>query len=242
MLRTILPQPVKLALRLARRFLADVRSGHRRRFAGPPEKGPGSDAPFVPAVRVTQPVLNATTELSRINKVHNMRIAVASIEEVVVRPGEIFSFYHTVGRPSRAKGFREGINIVNGSVVEDFGGGLCQLSSIIYHASLCAGLQIVERTNHSVDLYHDRPRYTPLGADATVFYGYKDLRIGNDTAHSVRFRFEVGETSLTCIVESVGDLREHDVTFETVHEDERGFRVVSKRGGEPVAVSTYRKG
>ncbi len=241
MVRHVVPQPVKLALRLAQRCVADLRTGLRRRFARPGRENAAAARPLVPALCLTQPVFNATTELSRINKIHNMTVAASSIEATVIHPGEIFSFYRVVGRPSRANHFREGINIVDGRVVEDFGGGLCQLSSIIYHVSLRAGLRVLERWNHSVDLYHDRPRYTPLGADATVFYGYKDLRILNDTAHALRFRFEIGDDLLACILESDGAIHEHEVVFETVHDDERGSRVVSKRQGEAIAVSTYRK-
>lgn len=242
MLRNLLPQPVRLALRLARRRMADVRSGHRRRFARPAPANTAADRAFEYSIRLTQPILNATTAQSRINKIHNMKIAAASIEALVIRPGEVFSFYHAVGRPGRRRNFREGINLVNGKVVEDFGGGLCQLSSVIYHASLCAGLEILERWNHSVDLYHDRPRYTPLGADATVFYGYKDLRVLNGTGHPLRLRFDIGDAELTCAVESDGEIRDHSVVFETIHEDEGSFRVVSRRDGEPIAVSNYVKG
>jgi len=58
----------------------------------------------------------------------------------------------------------------------DYGGGLCQLSGIIYHAVLEAGLEILERHPHSLDIYTATTRYTPLGSDAAVVYGHKDLR------------------------------------------------------------------
>lgn len=241
MFRRLAPPSIKLAARLARRWTDDLCSGHRRRFAQPNAAGRPEGQTFGHTLRLTQPIFNATTELSRINKIHNMKIAAARIEALVVEPGRIFSFYRAVGRPGRAQHFRKGINIIDGRVVEDYGGGLCQLSSIIYHSSLRAGLEILERWNHSVDLYQDTPRYTPLGADATVFYGYKDLRVLNASGHPIRFRFDIGDAVLTCSVDSAGPLQEHPVVFETVHDDERTVRVVTRRDGHPLSVSNYLK-
>jgi hypothetical protein len=51
----------------------------------------------------------------------------------------------------------------------------------VYHIGIIAGLDIIERYNHSVDIYTDDTRFAPLGTDATVVYGYKDLRIRNNT-------------------------------------------------------------
>ena len=239
MLRRIVPHGWKLRVRLARRAWSDFRSGAARRFAQ--KSGRADRARYIHSIALTQPVLNATTEQSRINKIHNIRTASSSIEAVEIRPGEIFSFWRSVGRPSQKNNFKEGINIIGGAVIEDFGGGLCQLSSIIYHVSLMAGLAIVERSNHSVDLYHDRERSTPRGADCAVFYGYKDLRLRNDYDHPVRFRFDVQDRELTCFIESAEALAEKDIRFETILEDAAGFVVVTKDADEIIAESRYQK-
>jgi hypothetical protein len=89
----------------------------------------------------------------------------------------LHSFWHVVGRPSVARGFLPGRSLLAGELRPDYGGGLCQLSGLIYYASLMAGLTIVERHPHSRDIYDEQMRYAPLGADATVAYGFKDLRV-----------------------------------------------------------------
>ena len=95
----------------------------------------------------------------------------------------------------------------------DYGGGLCQLSSIIYHLSIIAGMSIVERHNHSVDIYNDEDRFTPLGADATVAYGYKDLRVKNEYSFPVRFNFEIINDNLIGSVCSTQYIEKRDIVF-----------------------------
>jgi vancomycin resistance protein VanW len=75
------------------------------------------------------------------------------------------------------------------------------LSGLLYHLALVGGLEIVERHAHSVDIYREHERYTPLGADATVVWGFKDLRLRNPYPFAV---------AITCFLDGmrlVGQLR-----------------------------------
>lgn len=236
MIRRIIPQTWKLRLKLMRRAWADVQSGARSKFA---RGAPGQTFPH--SITLQQPMLNATTEQSRVNKVHNIKLASFSIEAIEIKPGEIFSFWQTAGEPSQKNNFKKGINIIRGEIVEAYGGGLCQLSSIMYHLSLIAGLTVLERSNHSVDLYHDKERYTPLGADCAVFYGYKDFRFRNDYDQPVRFRFQVTDENLTCHIDSQKVLPEHAIQFETIHEDAGSVTVATKNADQTIAQSHYQK-
>ena len=96
-------------------------------------------------------------------------------------PGETFSFNNVVGYRTAERGFFPAQEIVYGNYVEGYGGGVCQASTTIYQAALCAGLQIVERRPHS-----EKVRYTELGLDATVYLEKgskhnKDFRFKNNT-------------------------------------------------------------
>jgi len=128
--------------------------------------------------------------------VHNLRLATDRVEDILIPPGGIFSFWHVIGSPSARRGYQQGRNIINGRLQADYGGGLCQLAGLLYHLGLQAGLTIVERHPHSLDIYEDHERYSPLGADATVVYGYKDLRLQNPYPHSLWFRFQLAENQL----------------------------------------------
>ena len=80
---------------------------------------------------------------------------------------------------------------------EEVGGGLCQVSGLIYFLALHGGMNILERHAHSLDIYTEEERFTPLGSDATVVFGYKDLRFMNPYDFPVSLNFLIPETVLT---------------------------------------------
>jgi len=148
------------------------------------------------------------------NKKHNLRLAISTFENLPIAPHEIFSFWHYVKNPTEKAGYKIGINIIQGRLDFDWGGGLCQLSGLLYHLALSAGLDIIERYPHSVDLYTDETRYTPLGADSTTAYGYKDLRIRNNLEAPVCFRVKIEEGNLIGFLCSPNPLKEYELKFE----------------------------
>ena len=76
------------------------------------------------------------------NKITNLRLAAARLDGVVLRPGETFSYWRLIGRPSRRKGYLDGIVLFCGTFRPGVGGGLCQLT-------------VVERYRHSYDVFPD---------------------------------------------------------------------------------------
>lgn len=66
------------------------------------------------------------------NKVKNLQLAIATINQGVIQPGETFSIWKMVGRPSAAKGYLPGLALHNGQISTDIGGGLCQLGNLLY--------------------------------------------------------------------------------------------------------------
>jgi len=117
------------------------------------------------------------------NTVYNIRLASEVINGVLVKPQEIFSFNKYVGPAEKADGYKESTIIANGVFVNGYGGGICQVSSTLYNAVLLANLPIVERYNHSV--YGEATKYVPLGQDAAIFYGYKNLKFKNNLDHDI---------------------------------------------------------
>lgn len=115
-------------------------------------------------------------------KRRNLRLLAESLDGTVVQPGEVWSLWRLAGRPTRARGYGEAAALVNGELTTGIGGATCLLSTVVFNAGLLAGLEVVERSQHSVDTYGDR-RYFELGRDATIEYGYLDLRFRNNHPH-----------------------------------------------------------
>lgn len=116
------------------------------------------------------------------DRLTNIRLTAALINNVVLSPGEEFSFNRRTGEPTRERGFVEAPVIVDGRREPGLGGGMCQVSSTLYNAVLAAQLEVVERHPHSQSV-----SYVPPGRDATT-YTDKDLRFTNNTRHRLIIR------------------------------------------------------
>jgi vancomycin resistance protein VanW len=148
------------------------------------------------------------------NKIHNLTIAAAKINTYTIHPNEVFSFWKIIGAPNESNGFKKGRILKNGILDEEIGGGLCQMSGIFYHASIIAGLCILERHNHTVDIYTDETRFTPLGTDAAVVYGFKDLRVKNNQPFPIKIIAIVNDNFLEIKIASSYKINEQKLYFE----------------------------
>ncbi len=116
------------------------------------------------------------------NKVENLKLALKKLNGLEINPGEYFSYWKSIGKPSYKKGYKEGLILCpNGRFKPGIGGGLCQLSNLIYWMALHTPLTITERYRHSHDVFPDIKRTQPFGSGATCFYNYLDLEIKNTT-------------------------------------------------------------
>ncbi|MTI53736.1 VanW family protein [Geosporobacter ferrireducens] len=115
------------------------------------------------------------------NKVKNLKIAVERMNDIVIHPGETFSYWKTIGKPRKKDGFVEGMVLFYGNFKPGIGGGICQLSNLIYWMTLHTPLTVVERWRHSYDVFPDADRTQPFGSGATCSYNYIDLQIKNET-------------------------------------------------------------
>jgi vancomycin resistance protein VanW len=130
------------------------------------------------------------------NKVTNLRLAVARLDGLVLRPGETFSYWKLIGKPTRRKGYLDGMVLFLGHIGSDVGGGLCQLSNLIFWMTLHTPLTVVERYRHSHDVFPDAGRTQPFGSGATCAYPHRDLMIRNDTCQAFQLCLRVGDTHL----------------------------------------------
>ena len=123
------------------------------------------------------------------NTLYNIGKSAEEINGIIVKPGEVISFNRLVGPADKEDGYKESTIIANGQFVSGYGGGVCQVSTTLYNAALLANLQIIERYNHSI--YGQPTSYVPLGQDAAVFYGYKDLKFKNSLDQQIVIFSEV---------------------------------------------------
>jgi vancomycin resistance protein VanW len=136
------------------------------------------------------------------NKIHNLKIAVKKLNHVVIHPGETFSYWRLIGKPTAKKGYKEGIVLFYGTCKKGIGGGLCQLSNMIYWLTLHTPLSVIERYRHSFDVFPDSDRNQPFGSGATCVFNYRDLMIFNGTNQSFELLLEVTDDQLIGIWKS----------------------------------------
>ena len=115
------------------------------------------------------------------NRINNVSIAASTINNLVLQPGDVFSFNGVVGKRTAEKGYKLAGAYVGGETVDQIGGGICQVSSTIYYCTLIAQLETVERSCHRFSV-----AYLPLGMDATVNWGTLDFKFRNSSEYPVR--------------------------------------------------------
>ncbi len=126
---------------------------------------------------------------SRVNNIHTLARA---LDGRFVAPGATFSFNDTIGERTAAKGYQEAPAIVNGKLVPQLGGGICQMGTTFFNTVFFSGLAVVERTNHSFYISH-----YPTGRDCTVTWGGPDFRFRNDTKSWILIKTDYDSSSVT---------------------------------------------
>ena len=109
------------------------------------------------------------------NRINNLEVAAGHLNNLLVMPGQEISVSDTIKPRTTANGYKSAGAYLNGRTVPAIGGGICQVSSTVYNAVKNAGLTVLERHPHSMPVH-----YLPLGLDAAISAGSKDLRFRND--------------------------------------------------------------
>lgn len=112
-------------------------------------------------------------------KTVNLQQAIKKLDKLIIPAGQTFSYWHSIGQPSRRKGYVNGMLLADGRVTEGIGGGLCQLSNFLFWILMHCDTEIKERYHHSLDVFPDSGRSLPFGSGATVLYNFIDLQIKN---------------------------------------------------------------
>ncbi|CAM3495784.1 VanW family protein [Marinicrinis lubricantis] len=158
-------------------------------------------------------------------KVANLSLAIGRLNGLLIQPGERFSYWRQIGRPSKRKGYQKGMVLFYGTFKEGIGGGLCQLSNLIYWMTLHTPLTIHERYRHSYDVFPDSSRTQPFGSGATCAYNYLDLQIDNRVSSVYQLHLYLTDTHL------VGEWRCSQKPFYHFEVYEKEHRITAESWG-----------
>jgi len=126
------------------------------------------------------------------NRSINISLAANEINNYILPPGEVFSFNKIVGPRTKEKGYQKAHVYDGGKIIYGIGGGICQVSTTLYNASLYANFEIIERNSHQFTV-----DYAPLGQDSSVSYGYEDYVFKNNTPYPIKIVLEIKDVTTT---------------------------------------------
>jgi vancomycin resistance protein YoaR len=191
---------------------------------------------------------STTFSTGQVNRSYNIAIASKSLNNIVLKPGEEFSFNKTTGKRIKSNGYKSAPVIENGEMQLDYGGGVCQVSSTLYNSVLLSGLDIVHVKNHTIP-----SSYVIKGRDATVADSGIDLLFKNSFDHTVFIKSHVdGNTLYTEIYGNKADMKDVEITTSVDGVSPTGYKRVNdpsmpagkekidKNGRNAYSVSTYR--
>lgn len=129
------------------------------------------------------------------NRIQNVTVGAAHVNGLVLEPGAVVSISALLGPRDAAHGYALAGVYSGGKTVPGYGGGICQVSSTVYNAAMNAGLKVIQRYPHSMPV-----SYLPLGQDAAISWGSKDLVIQNPYDTPVTFAAAVDGLTLNAAV------------------------------------------
>ena len=140
----------------------------------------------------------------------NIILAAEHINGTVLMPGDVFSFNDVVGQRTKAAGFKEAPAYFGGKVVQEYGGGICQVSSTLYNAALYSNLEIIDRSNHSFT-----PSYVKAGLDATVSWGGPEFKFSNNRNYPIKIVCDTSGKHVNIKIYGLKTENDYTVKLET---------------------------
>lgn len=120
------------------------------------------------------------------NKAVNIKLSCEKINGIVIHPGEVFSFWKTVGKTTKRKGYKDGRVLVGNRIEPGIGGGLCNLGNTIHLLVLHSPLEVTEFHNHSDALAPDGEKRVPFSTGTCISYNNIDYRFKNNTDQDIQ--------------------------------------------------------
>ena len=185
---------------------------------------------------------STTFSTSMAGRAENIRVSSNRISDVLLMPGEIYSYNKLTGIRTIANGYYNAPVIVNGDLEDAPGGGVCQTSTTLYNAVLYSGLKVEQVKNHSIT-----SSYAPRGKDAMVNDSGSDLKFSNSYDHPIYVKSIVNGGTLTCqIYGNSADKPNVDIRIDTFPMGAKTYRIFKDASGnkiktEYITTSVYKK-
>lgn len=130
---------------------------------------------------------------SAASRITNIKIGAARFNGVLLKSNEEFSFNALLGDVGPEQGYKPGLVIKGNTMVPEYGGGLCQVSTTVFRAAVNSGMEITQRYPHAFPVKF----YNPQGFDATIYPPVPDLRFINNTPGNILIQTRVVGNELT---------------------------------------------
>lgn len=188
---------------------------------------------------------------NKVNRTYNIKLACERINNSLILPNQVFSMDKALGTRTKENGYKNAPIIIKNQLIEGVGGGVCQVTSTLYIATLKAKLGIVERVNHSIPLGYVEP-----GQDATIAEGYIDFKFKNNKDYPILLNAEVVGGKITIRLIGKKDTLKYNVVLKSVIIERispgtneviddwslpQGETVVEKHAVEGLKVAVYRE-
>jgi len=147
------------------------------------------------------------------NRVHNIQTGAAAVNGTLIKPNEEFSLLKTLGKINKDSGYLPELVIKDNKTVPEDGGGLCQIGTTVFRATIDAGLPVTNRRNHSYRVSY----YEPAGTDATIYDPAPDYKFLNDTHYNILIQSRFEGTNLYFDFWSTEDGRIATSTYPTIY-------------------------
>lgn len=144
------------------------------------------------------------------NRSNNIELATNKLNGTVIMPGEVFSYNKIVGKRTIEKGYKEAGAYAGGEVIQEVGGGICQVSSTMYNAALYANLEIIDRSNHYFET-----TYVDVGRDATVSWGTLDFKFKNNRQYPIKIEATSKNGVMKISILGIKEEKEYEVIIKS---------------------------
>lgn len=177
----------------------------------------GQSAADIAKIGIKELIATGTTDFRKSpqNRIHNIQTGMQYISGSIIKPGDEFSTIGRLGAIDQSSGYLPELVIKENKTIPEFGGGLCQVSTTLFRATMNAGLKITERQNHSYRVSYYEP---PVGMDATIYSPAPDFKFVNNTPGYILIYGHIEGTKITFDIYGTKDNRQVSISDPVMYD------------------------